>query len=240
MGRRTFHRCGIAVVALILMTGSAAVQYAVGQTPAPAEGDIELAKPPKYPQLISPTVEGGQLLDTHHGEPMLVQEFTFDPAKKEVALAKNSPMKQRMYADARIDSTNYTTDLTLFDYLTIDRKPIGKIVLTSAKKKITVSPNYVITPTKDKPTPIDPATYQAAVQFTKGEESNKPGTTLTMRRNSAPPAPLADATFSKISRKNDVITWTIERGGAVVATGSFGFPVVATDTDLVRYVIALP
>jgi hypothetical protein len=212
-----------------------------GQAPAtqPA-ADIELAKPPKYPQAITPVIEGGALLDTHHGEPMLVQEFLFNPATHELSLAKDSPVKQRTYGDSLIDSSIYNTDLSIFDYLTTDRTPIGKIVLLSAKKKLTITYNYVVHPTVYRAIKIDPASYRAHVQFAKGEESNKPGTTLTMRRNSEAPTPLADTEFVKINRKADVITWTLERGGAVVKSGSFGFPVVATEPDLVKYVIQLP
>jgi hypothetical protein len=61
-----------------------------------------------------------------------------------------------------------------------------------------------------------------------------------MHRNTEAPTPAADATFRGINRKTDVITWTIERDGAAVKTGSFGFPVVATEPGLVKYVIDLP
>lgn len=240
MGR---HIRGVAVM-LFLVSAWGWVETAHGQA-GPAtqpSADIELARPPRYPQLISPTVEGGQLLDTHHGEPMLPLEFTFNPATKELALAKNSPVKQRTYGEAKIDSSTYNTDLEIFHYLTSDRAPIGKIVLLSAKKKLTITYNYVVTPTSPAitPPPIDPSTYRASVQFVKGEESNKPGTTVTIRRNTDAPTPAADMEFTKINRKTDVVTWTVERGGAVVKTGSFGFPVVATAGDLVKYVIQLP
>ena len=100
-----------------------------------------------------------------------------------------------------------------------------------------VSPTADLT---DDPPPIDPSTYCASVQFVKGDECNKPGTTVTFSRNDDQPTPVADTQIAKIDRKSDVIKWTIQRGGAVVQSGSFGFPVVATDPSLVKYVINLP
>jgi hypothetical protein len=241
MNSRRFSLCIAALVTLIAMGAEAmAADPATQPAGGAASSDIELAKPPKYPTLITPTVEGGGLLDDHHGEPLLVQEFLFNPMTHELSLAKSSPVKQRMYGDSRIDAANYNSDLSFFEYLTTDRAPIGKIVLTVAKKKAVISYNYVISLATAKPTPIDPSTYCAFVQFVKGDECNTPGTTVMVRRNADQPIALADTMYSKISRKNDVITWTIERGGTVVKTGSFGFPVVATAPDLVKYVIQLP
>lgn len=245
MCMRRINPCITALLVSVVACGWGLVDLARGQAaPAtqPNAADIELAKPPRYPQAITPVIEGGQLLDTHHGEPMLIQEFTFDPATHELALAKNSPVKQRTYGDSKIDSAIYKTDLSLFDYLTTARVPIGKIILLSAGKKITISYNYVVSPTSFSSTPpkIDLSSYRASVQFVKGEESNKPGTTVTMRRNADPPISAADTEFTGINRKTDVITWNVQRGGAVIKTGSFGFPVVATEPDLVKYVIQLP
>lgn len=229
---------------LIVLGGFAVVHQADGQAtaagPAAAQ-DIEIGTPTTdFPMLITPLVEGGGLKDGHHGEPLLVQEFEFNPATHEVGLAKNSPTNQRIYGNTRFDAAYYNSDISVFDYLTSTRAPIGKIVLTCANKKIVISPNYVVSPAKDEPTKIDPSTYCAFVQFVKGAECNKPDTTVTVHRNDDKPTALADSLFSKISRKTDVITWTIERAGAVVQTGSFGFPVVATEPNLVKYVIQLP
>ncbi|MGA2230278.1 MAG: hypothetical protein ABSH22_05205 [Tepidisphaeraceae bacterium] len=245
MRSRRFPRCGRALAALILASGFALVHFAQGQaTTAPSSAaDIELGKPSKYPILITPTVEGGVLRDDHHGQPLLVEEFEFNPVTHEISLAKDSPNQQRMYGNTRFDAAYYNSDINVFDLLTSDRAPIGKIVLVCANKKIVISPNYVVSPTADltdDPPPIDPSTYCASVHFEKGPECNKPDTTVTFSRNDDPPAPVADTQISKINRKSDVIKWTVQRGGAVVQSGSFGFPVVATDASLVKYVINLP
>src|SRR4051794_7211957 len=135
MNWRGFNVCGAALVVLIGFGTSAQAQTATPPAAAASDSsDIQLGKPPKYPSPITPTIEGGELLDTHHGEPILVQELLFNPATHELSLSTDSPKKHRIYADAQIDSASYATDLTLFDYLTTDRAPIGKIVVLSAKK----------------------------------------------------------------------------------------------------------
>jgi|GEM_PF-5955475 len=249
MNRRNFKRCSAALVVLVVVGGYAGAYRANGQaatTPPAADAtkaasDIEIGTPTDDgPMLITPLIEGGTLRDGHHGSPLSVQEFQFNPATHEVGLATNSPIQQRYYGNTRIDAAYYNSDLTFFDYLTTNRAPIGKIILTCANKKIIIMPNYVVTPATDDTPKIDPSTYCASVQFVKGNECNQPATTISLRRNSEAPIPLADTSFSKINRKTDVVTWTIERGGAVVKTGSFGFPVVATEAGLVKYVVALP
>lgn len=230
----------MAVLALLPAVAGQASAAEPATQPAVSGADIELGKPTKYPLIITPLVEGGVLRDNHHGDPLTSQEITFNPTTHELALVNNSPVPQRKYGNTRIDSANYKLDLTIFDYLTTDRAPIGKIVLTTAGKKIIISYNYVVSSAKNESARIDPSTYCALVQFEKGDESNKPGTTVTVRRNEDQPTAVADNLFTKINRKTDLITWTIERGGAVVQTGSFGFPVVATEPDLVKYVIRLP
>jgi len=241
MSLHSYKLSSAALIILVTLAAQALAQPASQPSAAGANGtDIELGKPPKYPTIITPTTEGGRLLDNHHGDPVTLQEIVFDPATHELSLPKNSPNKQRIYADSKIDAANYGSELVLFDYLTTDRTPIGKIVLTVAKKKAVISPNYVVSQGRDKPAKIDPATYRAFVQFEKGDECNKPGTTVTIRRNTDPATPLADVEFTKINRKTDIITWSIERSGSVVKSGSFGFPVVATEPELVKYVIQLP
>ena len=255
MDRRNINLCGAVLMVLVVAGGFPAVVERAGaqsmlapSTAAPPAADaakpapdIDIGTPTDDgPTFITPLLEGGTLRDGHHGAPLSTQEFQFDPATHEVGLSKNAPFEQRFYGNTRIDAAYYNSDLTIFDYVTADRAPIGKIILTCANKKIIIMPNYVVTPVTDDAPKIDPSTYCAFVQFAKGDECNKPGTTLTLHRNSDAPIPLADALFSKIYRKTDVVTWTIERGGAVIKTGSFGFPVVATDAGLVKYVIALP
>jgi hypothetical protein len=203
--------------------------------------DIELGKPTDaLRNLVTPLVEGGVLRDGHHGPPLGVQEFIFNPATHEIALAKNSPVQQQIYGHTRIDAAYFKDNLTLLNYLTSDRATIGKIVLLCANKKFYISPNYVVSIAQDIPPKDDPSTYSAAVQFDKGDECAKPGTTLTMHRNADPPAALADISLAKINRKSDVMNWTIERDGKAVQAGSFGFPVVGNEPNLVRYVIQLP
>ncbi len=248
MNRRKIKTGIAALLALIVFGGSAGIRHALAQTAATPSAvdaskaaDIEIGTPTDDgPMLITPLLEGGILKDGHHGSSLSTQEFEFNPATHEVGLSTNAPFEQRLYGNTRIDAAYYTSDLTVFDYLTSDRKPIGKIILTCANKKIIIMPNYVVTPATDDPPKIDLATYCANVEFTRGTESSKPDTTVTFHRNSEAPAPAADTLISKINRKTDVITWTVERGGAVIKTGSFGFPVVATETGLVKYVIALP
>jgi hypothetical protein len=246
MGLRKFGLCCTALAVVIVGGGSVLVRQARGEaavaepTTAP---DIEIGTPSKYPTLITPLVEGGTLRDGHHGQPLLVEEFEFNPSTHEIGLAKDSPNEQRIYGHTRIDAASYAFDLNVFELLTSNREPIGKIVLTCANKKIIISYNYVVSPATDvldEPAAIDPSTYCASVQFVKGDECNKPGTSVTVRRNADQPSALADGLISKINRKTDVMTWSVERGGAVVKTGSFGFPVVATGPDLVKYVIQLP
>jgi hypothetical protein len=249
MNWRNFKRRGTLLVVLILAGAWAGVHRADAQATAPppaadaakAAADIDIGTPTDDgPMIITPLLEGGELKDGHHGSPLSVQEFQFDPSTRQVGLARNSPTEQRFYGNTRIDAAYYGSDLNVFDYLTADRANIGKIVLTCANKKIIIMPNYVVTPATDDTPVIDPSTYCAFVQYTKGNECNQPGTTVTLRRNTDPPAPLADGLISKINRKTDVMTWTLERGGAVIKTGAFGFPVVATEPGLVKYVIALP
>jgi hypothetical protein len=249
MNWRKFNVCRAALIVLIAAAGSARAQPADGQaaaipTPAGAAGadsDIDIGTPTDDgPTIITPLLEGGELKDGHHGSPLTVQEFQFNPATHEVGLARNSPNEQRFYGNTRIDAAYYNVDLSIFDYLTSDRAPIGRIILTCANKKIIITANYVVTPATDDAPQIDPSTYCALVQFAMGDECNKAGTTVTMRRNSDPPIAAADTLFTKIHRKTDVITWTVQRGGAVIKTGSFGFPVVATEPGLVKYVVALP
>jgi hypothetical protein len=230
--------CFAMLAVSLLVVGRANAQTT--QPVAADAGDIVLGKPSKYPVLITPLMEGGVLRDNHHGPELHVEEFEFDPKTRELRIAKNTPAGQRLYNHSRIDAAAFNQDLSIFNYFTIDRTAIGKILLTVAKKKIQISNNYVVTPASDDEPKIDPSTYCAAVQFVKGEEANKPGTTLTVRKNQEPPTSLADTVYTKINRKADVITWAIERNGAPVKTGSFGFPVVATEPDLVKYVINLP
>jgi hypothetical protein len=232
------------MVVLSVVGGITILHQANGQATAtqPADAaDIQLGTATKdYPNLVSPLIENGTLKDGHHGPPIGVQEFQYNPATHEVSLSKNSPVEQQPYANTEIDAASFNQDLSVLSYVTTDRATIGKIVLLCANKKLYVSTNYVVTIMKDDPATPDPSAYCADVQFVKGDECNKPGTTVTFRRNDDPPAALADSSFTKIHRKTDVITWTIDRGGAVIKTGSFGFPVVGAEPNLVKYVIQLP
>jgi hypothetical protein len=240
MSESKLHLC-CAVLAVSLLAGD----YVNAQATQPAaageaSADIVLGKPIKYPILITPLMEGGVLRDNHHGPELIVQDFEFDPATHELRIARNTPPGQRLYGHSRIDAAAYNADLSIFNYLTTDRVPIGKILLTCARKKIQISNNYVVSPATDEEITIDPSTYCADVQFVKGDECNKPGTTVTIRKNQEAPAALSDITYKAINRKTDVITWAIQRDGAIVKTGSFGFPVVATEPGLVKYVISVP
>jgi hypothetical protein len=242
MSAGRFSLCIAALVSLTLGTGRAEAQTTqpAAEDSTSLAADIQIGKPTRYPILITPLMEGGTLRDNHHGPELIVEEFEFDPNTHELRIAKNTPAGQRLYGNSRIDAAAYNADLNVFKFSTTDRTPIGKILLTCAKKKIQISDNYVVSPAADEPIKIDPSTYCAAVQLVKGNESSKPGTTVKLRRNNEPPTASTDAAYTRISRKTDLITWTIERDGAVIKTGSFGFPVVATEPGLVKYVIDLP
>jgi hypothetical protein len=249
MSWRNLNLCGAALLIGLALGASSLIRHANGQAAAPpappspaadTSSDVQLGSPSKDdPNLITPLMEGGVLRDNHHGPALRDQEFEFNPATHEVGLAKNSP-DQQVYGYAEIDAAYFNADLPVFDYFTTSRSPIGKIVLLCTKKKLFVTYNYVVAIMGDDPPKVDPATYCANVQFVKGAESGKPGTTVTMHRNDEKPAPVADGLISKINRKTDVITWSVERDGAVVKSGSFGFPVVANEANLVKYVINLP
>ena len=240
---RKWALCGMTLAGVLVAGGALMIQQANGQVPAYAApaADIDIGTPTSdMPMLITPLLEGGVIKDGHHGEELTTQDVFFDPTTHEISLAKKPPRGQRTYGNRRIDAAYYDSDLSIFNYLTTDREPIGNIILTCAHKKLIISPNYVISIAKDQPMAIDPATYCAFVQFVKGDECNKPGTTVAMHRNAEKPTPAADGLISKINRKTDVIIWTVEHAGAVIKTGSFGFPLVATEPDLVKYVIRLP
>src|SRR5437867_1142745 len=102
MSSPRFNRCSAALMVLIVISGSAVGHHGSGQAAAaepatqPAasgasvnssSADIEIGKPVKYPQLFTPMVEEGLLKDGHHGEPLIVQEFLYNPATHELSMA---------------------------------------------------------------------------------------------------------------------------------------------------------